>query len=177
MRLFIGIALPVDVCRSIARISAAMQKYAPGRYVREDMYHITLAYIGECDEDMRRRATFAMRKCAVDMPRLGLALGKPGYFGKRDKAILHLGVNGGGELRPVSDRLRSLLDAECLPYDPKPLNPHITLARNVSVDPGLLATPVYPARFFADGLTLFNSTRVDGALRYIPLLFAPAGMK
>lgn len=64
MRLFIGVAIPAGVRRLIALQASSMQKFAPGKYVPADMYHITLAYIGKSDEAMYRRAIDSIKTCA-----------------------------------------------------------------------------------------------------------------
>ena len=173
MRLFIGIAIPIGVRSQIALLARSMQKYASGRYVSEDMYHITLAYIGESDDGMRRRALESVEACAGRFMPCTLSQGKPGYFGKRENSILYLNVNGGDSLQQISSELRSLLIRAELPFDPKPFNPHITLARHVNAVDRLLESPVDIPGFSAEGITLFNSCRVDGVLRYIPLYFEP----
>lgn len=169
MRLFIGIAIPQGIRTQIYSQSLRMQEIASGKYVREDMYHITLAYIGECSDDMRGRAAACLRDTAGMFSPVLLAPGAPGYFGKPEKAILHLSVDGGSALEPVCNALRTALSAADLPFDPKPLVPHITLARNVGVSEELLKEKYEYAPFAAEGLTLFNSCRVDGLLSYIPL--------
>lgn len=135
------------------------------------MYHITLAYIGESDEDMRFRATEAVKSCARSFSSPALLPGKPGYFGKREKAILYLGVIDAGALMALTSKLRELLADKGLPFDPKPLNPHITLARHINVTDELLKIHGDIRAFSPEGITLFNSCRIDGALRYVPLHF------
>lgn len=173
MRLFIGVAIPSGVRSLIALLARSMEEFAPGRYVSEDMYHITLAYIGESDNAMRQRAIESVKSCACGFSSPMLFPGKPGYFGKRENSILHLSVNGGDALQPISSELRRLLTHAGLPFDPKPLTPHITLARHVNAADILLEMPVEIPGFSAEGITLFNSCRVDGVLRYIPLLSEP----
>ena len=173
MRLFIGIAIPVGVRSQIALLTREMKKYAPGKYVSEDMYHITLAYIGESDDEMRCKAQECAKACAGEFMPCALVPGKPGYFGNRSNSILYLNVDGGEALQPVSSVLRRLLTASGLPYDPKPLNPHITLARHVNAVDRLFEANVNVPGFNAEGVTLFNSCRIDGVLRYVPLFFAP----
>jgi len=141
--------------------------------VREDMYHITLAYIGNSDDSMRILATDCMQSVAKNHNGALLALGKPAYFGKPEKSILHLTVNGANQLNPINDTLRSALSAAGLPFDPKPLVPHITLARNVHITDALLNEIYEHPPFRASGLTLFNSCRIDDVLQYIPIAYAP----
>lgn len=173
MRLFIGIQIPQDIRASIYAQSMRMQQLASGKYVREDMYHITLAYIGESDEAMKFLAIGCTKSAAQHIDNIILSPGIPGYFGKPEKSILHLTVDGGNSLTPISDELRHQLSAANLPYDPKPLVPHITLARNVAVTEALLSEKYEHAPFVVSGLTLFNSCRIDDKLCYIPLDFIP----
>lgn len=173
MRLFIGVAIPVGVRSLIAQLARNMQEFAPGKYVPEDMYHITLAYIGESDHDMRQRAVEAVKACACGFSPPMLFPGNPGYFGRRENSILYLNVNGGDTLQPIYAELRRLLTRAGLPFDPKPLKPHITLARHVDAIDRLLETPVDIPGFSVEGITLFNSCRVDGILSYIPEYFEP----
>lgn len=173
MRLFIGIQIPENIRESIYSQAMRMQQLASGKYVREDMYHITLAYIGECDDQMRILAIECMKSAAEDVSNIILTPGFPDYFGKQEKAILHLSVIGGSSLMPVYDSLRKHMDAAALPYDTKPLVPHITLARNISITDNLLRERYEYPPFVASGLTLFNSCRIDGTLKYIPVEYIP----
>lgn len=173
MRLFIGIGLPDEFRNELRKHCAALEKPAPGKYVRSDMYHVTLAYIGNCDEDMRRAAEKAMTGCGHLCPPTTLETGDTGYFGRPDKAILHLGFSETGSLHEISECLRGLLTQAGLPFDPKPLVPHITLARNVNAQEALKRFAIESRIIPVTALTLFNSCRVDDTLRYLPIAAAP----
>jgi len=45
MRVFIGIALPDNIRRTLADDAARLCKAIPGRYVAINNYHITMAFI------------------------------------------------------------------------------------------------------------------------------------
>lgn len=175
MRLFIGIEIPSNIRHTIYVQAMRMQQLASGKYVREDMYHITLAYIGESDEAMRILAAKCIRSTALITESPLLIPGSPGYFGKPEKAILHLGVTNAQALQPINDILRNNLTAAGLPFDPKPLVPHITLARNVAINDALLSDIYEHQPFRAECLTLFNSCRIDDILQYIPIYRIPFG--
>ena len=169
MRLFIGIAIPEDIRRQIHETASIMEAAAPGKYVREDMYHVTLAYIGECDDEMYRKTLECMRKCAAASAITQLLTGDTGYFGKPEKGILHIGFTETDGLHEIAGRLRMLLSEAGLPFDPKPMVPHITLARNVKITDTLLSIKYSETIISVTGLTLFNSCRVDDILQYIPV--------
>lgn len=173
MRLFIGLSVPAEIRRLIHSHALRLQEIASGKYVREDMYHITLAYIGECDESMRILATDCMRKTAAHFSPLLLAPGIPHYFGKPEKSILHLTVNNANAIDPVCKSLRKNLAASNLPFDPKPLIPHITLARNVNISDSILREIYEYPPYYSNGMTLFNSCRINDILTYVPIDFAP----
>jgi len=173
MRLFIGISIPDRVKKQISSISAYFSEVFPGKYTAQDTYHITLAYIGECDDKMRDKVICAMNHCALKQFPLFITTGKADYFGKCDKGILHLQADSGGELESIASDLREKLSASGLTFDPKPLNAHITLARKCRIDQPLSDIPLPRLSFAAMGLTLFHSCRVDDVLKYIPLHFEP----
>ena len=173
MRLFIGISIPERLKKHVFLLSEELQQVFPGKYVTEDTYHITMAYIGECDDTMREKAIAAMADCAALHSSVQISIDSPAYFGKTDKAILHLRADSAGNLQPISADLRSRLSSSELPFDSKPLVPHITLARKVCVDSRLDKINYGHKTFTAAGLTLFHSCRVDDILRYIPIHFEP----
>ena len=175
MRLFIGIEIPADIRHTIHAQAMRMQQISPGKYVRDDMYHITLAYIGESDDAMRLLAAECMQSAAESCESPILCPGKPGYFGKLEKSILHLDVINGRALQPISDILRAALSSAGLPFDPKPLVPHITLARNVAINDALLSVIYEYPPFRAECLTLFNSCRINDILQYVPITRIPFG--
>ena len=172
MRLFIAVALDDPARETLARAARAMRRIADGRYVPKEMYHVTLAFLGEIEPGRLigvQRAMDAAARRAAPVP---LALSRPGTFGRGESAILYCGVSGAEGLVPVAERLRGELAARDLPFDPKPFKAHITLARRVNAVPEVLETQVPRAEFPAEGLTLFHSTRVEGVLSYLPIYFS-----
>ena len=70
--------------------------------------------------------------------------------------------------------VREALREDGVPFDPTPFVPHITLGRNVRIDERTLAGLIPEAcETEIAALTLFESARVDGMLRYTPLYHAP----
>lgn len=175
MRLFIGIDIPERLKNRISQFSAELQTVCPGRYVNSDGYHITLAYIGECDEEMKSKAVNAMQRCASMYSSVMIDISKAAVFGKEESGILHLRCDKHGLLQPITDDLRRLLNEAQLPFDPKPLVSHITLARKA--DARMLSKRIFALQesFTGTGLTLFHSRRIDDALRYIPIHFERFG--
>ena len=172
MRLFIGVEPPAAVKDAIAALSGALERTMPGRYVRKDMYHITLAFPGEIDE-ARLNAVIAAVKCAADgLSPFDVALSAPGFFGKIENAILYCGTLPNRSLDGAAAAVRAVLRARDIPFDPKPFCSHITLARHCRIDPAALKCAAQSPKFTANRLTLFHSHRVNGILTYSPIFRA-----
>ncbi len=171
MRLFIGINIPDRIKRRIKQKAEEFMGVYNGQYAAGDSYHITLAYIGECDKNMHDLAIDAMKCCCEQFAPVSVDTAYADYFGKIDKAILHIAADSNGLLQPVSEMLRRELDTRELPYDRKPLVPHITLGRKVDLTESKGKLHVEKEEFMAMGLTLFHSCRIDDVLKYIPVHF------
>lgn len=182
MRLFIGIPVDVAVQQALQTLCARLQVTVPARYVSPSLYHITLAYLGERDAAVLPTLMALLDGCAREVSPFSLRVDGMGYFGRPPRAILHATLQPSETLALINDRLRDALRLADEPFDSKPLVPHITLARDAalgsgSTENGKLALPpqdaaLYPI-FTAQSLTLFHSTRMNGALAYLPLYIAP----
>ncbi len=170
MRLFIGIALPENIREQIDADAGRLKKVIPGRYVSKETYHITLVFIGETDQNGADAVKRAMDTATAGQSPAELSIGRPGYFGKPENAILHMKVDGWEQLQGLSRRLRSALEEEGLSFDGKPFNAHITLARKAIIDPDeLKGFSGRQSKFKVNEITLFHSTRIDGVLTYLPV--------
>lgn len=169
MRLFIGIGLSQAARREVERIMSIISDMAPGRYVRGDMLHITLAFPGETSESELDSVRAAMEDAAPGISPFELKLSAPGYFGKADNAILYCGTAPSEDLENAAGAVREQLRLRNIAFDPKPFRAHITLARHVRTNPEALRLPVKPVAFAASEFTLFYSHRVNGVLTYTPV--------
>ncbi|MCD8336048.1 MAG: RNA 2',3'-cyclic phosphodiesterase [Lachnospiraceae bacterium] len=170
MRVFIGIALPDTIRRTLADVAEKLSKTIPGRYVARDNYHITMAFIGETDQDGVAGIKRAMDAAVKGQQMIELSLGHPGYFGKKDNALLHMTVDGWEQLWDLDNRLRNELQGEEIFFDKKPFKAHITLARKARIDTETLKNwPKTNDTFCVNEITLFQSIRTEGKIRYLPI--------
>ena len=172
MRLFIGIELASPARRAVAEAIGSLEILSPGKYVREDMLHITLAFPGDTDEERLVTIKKTMLSAAKCLSPFEITLAAPGYFGKTENAILYIGTQPSEELASAAEILRSHLTEAEIAFDPKPFVSHITVARKARVTPEALSLPVENISFTAAHLTLFHSHRVDDILRYDPIFHA-----
>ncbi len=181
MRLFIGIPVDLPVQHALQAFCEQLQKVVPARYVLPVLYHITLAYLGEREADRLPSLRSLMNGFVAGVLPFSLCVNGIGYFGKPTKAILHATLQPSESLLAVNDALRSVLRLAGERFDDQPLVPHITLARDAVLggstedSQSLLSLQdafPHPA-FTAQSLTLFHSTRIEGALAYLPVHNAP----
>lgn len=105
------------------------------RLVARPLWHVTLAFIGDVPDDSASDAEAALRAGVARWrgggarpPALRLAGG--GRFGRRQSTTLWAGLAGEVDtLRSLGDALRRELRRARLPYDRKPLRPHLTFVR------------------------------------------------
>lgn len=172
MRIFAGIELTERQRAEAGRLARCARESMPGKYVEPLNYHVTIAYVGEADEEMRGRAIQALETAAraLDGAAPTCALAAANFFRREDKAILYWGVREDAELMHTAHRLREALTAQGVPFDPAPFVPHVTLGRSVRIDERALAGLIPEAcEETVAALTLFESARADDALRYTPL--------
>ncbi|MDE2640315.1 MAG: RNA 2',3'-cyclic phosphodiesterase [Chloroflexota bacterium] len=192
-RLFIAVVPPPAVRAALAATQEALRAglAAPGaevrlRWVRPEAIHLTLRFLGETPDAQRPAIERALAATATAGAPIDLRLGAVGTFGGRRPRVVWVGLEG--DVAALGDRASALnraLAAEGFPDEPRPLRPHLTLAR-VSGRPGrdaharllslVAAAPAPgPAAFRVGALELIRSElRPDGP-RYTILARAPLG--
>ena len=175
MRLFVAIELSGEMKKELAVISKALRERATGgKFVSPENMHITLHYIGETEET--DKIASVLREVSRGRTPFEISLGKYGYFEKTSSGNHRVSlVTVGGDITALDSLRAGLLKALTeagYPGDGKPFMPHITLGRNVGVDE-LAAFELEGMRpdksQTVTGVTLFESTRRDGKLVYIPI--------
>lgn len=179
MRLFLGLELPAPVREACAKDAEVWQaRYPKGNYSQASNYHVTLRFLGECEEALVGRLEAVCQHAAAATPPFSLALGPVDAFFRGSEAIVHWTLEGDtAALTALHERCaQALLPLGFEPEAP-PYRPHITLARRVRrVEAAALAgQPVPEAKWQADALSLMHSTRVEDRLAYVPLFRTPLG--
>ena len=173
MRLFFGISLPDFMRQAVSARAAACEALIPGRYVREENYHITLAFLGNVPEERLDDAKNVLRRSIEALPAPQLTLGETGFFGRPQNAILIARVSSAPSLDPLHGALIRSLEAESLPFDSGPFSAHITLARHARTE-GILFPSGEILTFTADCAHLYLSARNErDILTYTPIFSVP----
>lgn len=136
-RLFISVDPPAE---AVAHLGSAVETLevskanAPGRSTRlaaRELWHITLAFLGDVPVDRVDRAAEAVRRAvATAGGPITVSLAGGGTFGRGGMTVLWGGLAGDvAALRRLAVALRRELRRSRLPHDAKPFRPHLTLAR------------------------------------------------
>ncbi len=188
-RTFIAVELP-GVARAalqahIARLSRALPRV---RFQPPDSLHLTLAFLGELDDEQLATATQAAVAAAPAVSPFTLTVAGLGVFGPPSAPrVLWCGVGGDvPALLRLQAALADQLDAAGFPREQRPFAPHLTLARfKQPLDPaalqrllGILANPsVAKTPFAVDSLSVMQSELLRPAARYTRLRACPLGAR
>ena len=100
------------------------------RWVRPEAMHLTLRFLGETPGDRAPAIERALAATAAASAPIDLRLGALGTFGGRRPRVVWVGLEGDlAALDACAAMLNRSLAAEGFPDDPRPLRPHLTLAR------------------------------------------------
>lgn len=172
MRLFIGVELNREIKNELSLSIEHLKGLSQGNFSSSDNLHITLQFLGEKEKEEVAAISKAM-KAANGFKTFSLCLNSAGRFERNGESIVWYGLSG------ETDRLSELHKLVCLSlektgisYDKSVFKPHITLARRIKT--GISWEEVYSKisavkkSFTVEKLVLFESTRINGKLTYVP---------
>jgi 2'-5' RNA ligase len=163
MRLFIAINLLSKTKTRLIRLRDELQACSSyGKFSTPENLHLTLVFLGECDEKQVTAAKSVIN--AVEVEPFSLPIERVGRF-RRDKGdIWWAGVREDKSLLDFQQRLTDRLIAAGFDLEKREYSPHITLAREVVTD----WTP-HRIEIFDETVTridLMKSERLKGNLTY-----------
>ena len=175
MRTFLALELNEAARSEVARVQKVLAATLDGlRWVRPDLVHITLRFLGELDPgDVTPLSREVAQEVAGQEP-FEARLETLGSFPPRGRArVVWVGVGAGSEpMGGLADRVTAALARFGLPRDRRPFSPHVTLGRArrgpVSTAP-LAALKVIPTPFPVERVTLFESRLSPRGPKYYPL--------
>jgi RNA 2',3'-cyclic 3'-phosphodiesterase len=186
-RVFIAVDLDAPTRAALARLLRRLARALPNaRVVAPETLHVTLAFLGELDDDQVAAASEAARLTAAEGRPFYLAPGPIGVFGP-DHAPRVVWVALGGQverLRALQWSLARELETRGFALESRPFSPHMTLARlTVRLDEraalGLSKLRAEPpprkGSWLVDELRVMRSDLAQSAARYAPLAIYPLG--
>jgi 2'-5' RNA ligase len=171
--LFFALPVPEEV-RALAGGVQGQVRRAVGlaRCPAVEGLHVTLAFLGRNDLDRLPELLRVASAAAAGVAGFTLRISGVGGFPRPGRArILWLGFAPQPALGALAERLRGALEAAGVAFDPKPFQPHLTLARfREPVDLGQIPVPeLAPVAFEVAGFGLWQSVPTPQGSRYRPL--------
>ena len=132
MRLFVAVDLPAEVREHLEAGTAGLRASMDGwRWTPAEQWHLTLAFLGEVDEDRLPELTRRMGLAARRHEPFGLDLAGMGAFNSLRRArILWVGVGGDREsLTRLADSVSAGARRAKITLEERRYRPHMTLGR------------------------------------------------
>lgn len=161
MRLFIGIKFDEKTMVLIDRIQGMLYNEGmKGNFTNKNNIHLTLSFLGEVNNDK----VDVLKKIidSIDVSKIN-TIDITGIDVLKDMIILN--VNKSVELDNIYNDLVNKLSNNNFNIDKRPYFPHVTLVREKNKD--YKKELNIKSKFTK--ITLFESTRINGVLTYIPL--------
>jgi 2'-5' RNA ligase len=176
-RLFIALALPDEIKRSLARLSENLQKgirFTPCRlsWVSAETMHLTLRFLGAIDRSRIEGLSAELRAIAARHGPIRMRARQLEVIPHwRRPRVLWVGVHGGGALEALHGEIEAMAARGGIERSDAPFHPHLTLARFKSSRAIAAARGVVEAHrgfrtedFEIGAVTLFRSElRPEGA--------------
>lgn len=163
-RLFLGLEPSGSVRKALSDVRGELERQElRAKLYDPALYHLTLCFLGSTPTDRIDEICRIMDGISCEPFRLTLSA--LGTF--KNGSILWAGVEECVALREYRARLaRALADAD-FPIEEGEYRPHITMGRQVKSPIPDICVP--SVSFCADHAVLFESTRIDGVLTYVPI--------
>ena len=166
MRLFVAAELPDAMLAALSETSAVLRDAVQGRYVGPDLFHVTLAFLGEVPGAQAGDVCQAVCDACAELAPFSTTLGALGTFGRMRSAVLWQGFSSGrDEWNVLAANVRSELRLAGFSMDEKSFLPHVTLMRRADVSHGSLPMPAI-AQGVVNTVTVFSSDLSGPRPRY-----------
>lgn len=166
MRLFIAIKFKEETIDKLQKIKNLLEdQNIDGRFIRSDLFHITLHYIGPSTYEEYG----ALKKMihSIDYKPFKIHTSHLDYFGKRGKKkLLYLSIEKSSFLSDLQGRVIGKLKEIGYEIDPYTYVPHITMARKAKFNLEEIHLRKTSFSIDVDEVHLMESKRVDGQLVY-----------
>jgi len=130
MRAFIGIALPDEIHRELARQQVAFRVFSPdARWTRPEGIHLTLKFLGEISDPQVNQVTEALTPLA-GFAKFNVQVKGFGFFpDARRPRVIWAGVQAPPDLSQLAARVEDAMGTVGFAREQRAYNPHLTLAR------------------------------------------------
>jgi len=173
MRLFIAINLNSDVRSRIVSMTDELRSSSKkGNFTRPENIHLTLVFIGDCDEKQTNAVKEAMNE--VNFEPFTLTISGTGNFDRRGGGrIWWAGVQNNKALEDIQRDLVHKITSKGIDVDDRAYTPHITFGRDVISDKEPWRTDSFDEH--VTSIDLMRSERMNDILTYKKIYEKRAG--
>ncbi|MBV6490565.1 MAG: RNA 2',3'-cyclic phosphodiesterase [Fimbriimonadaceae bacterium] len=132
LRLFVGAWPPSEVVAKLSEVRFFVPDPSRAlRWTEPEKLHLTLCFMGAQEEGRASLVESALRESAREFPPIRARVAQIGGFPSALRArVVWAGVEAEGDaIRLLAQSLRIRLQERGITFDPKPISPHVTLAR------------------------------------------------
>lgn len=172
MRLFIAINFDRKTKQLFSDMSNFLRAYSvSGTFPGKENYHITLAFLGECEKN----DLIKIRRCmdGVSTGPFRIVSDRLGHFGTGAERLYWAGIMNEPRLQEAHASLSKSLRNEGFSLDNKAFKPHITLGRKIKLrsgfDPEQFKNRFLPVEYTATKISLMLSQRIGSGMTYTEL--------
>ena len=145
MRIFIAVELPAKSREKIDTIINYFKTQLPNqslKWVGAENLHVTVKFIGEIPEVALSKVKTIIDEVLNNQPEFSISIEGLGMFpNSNNPRVIWLGITGGDPLVSIHRQLNQSLAQIGVKPDPRPLSPHLTIARvRQGIDRSTLST-------------------------------------
>lgn len=172
MRCFIAIEFDDETKKFLVNIQDKLKSYEiTGNYSRPENLHLTIRFLGVVDQYLFKAVKDAMKRVALRHNSFDLNINSIGKFDKGNKSIVWAGLESSPALLKLYNDMDEELRAMMPALNKEKYSPHITLIREAGpkdkVSSFISDMGDNNHRFTVSGISLMESTRINGQLTYI----------
>lgn len=173
-RVFISIELQDNIKNYLKKIqNQVLKESKKGNFTIIENFHLTLKFIGETRIDKLEEIKKSIENVGSYQTSFNLYFDKIGEFKKGNSSIVWVGVNPNETLDKLYMDLNKSLEEINIKSELKKFTPHITIGRQVVLkeDFNKISKKITldTMSILVDKISLMESTRIDGQLKYIPI--------
>jgi 2'-5' RNA ligase len=148
------------------------------RWVHPDLWHVTLSFLGELEDDRKNDLYRAVGEWKPDIRGIDLRMQGVGAFPAEDQArVLWIGVQENQELIDLQAHLARHLASQGFTLENRPFAPHLTLARLRNPQSVADLVQLGGRKHFGDykisDAVVFESVLQGNIIKYMPQLRLP----
>ena len=174
MRVFLAIEFPENIKEYLNQVQLVVKgQSVKGNFTKKENYHLTLHFIGQIRNDELDYLKEVIDEAAGKQNCFQMTLNQLGHFTRGNKQIVWVGILPNEILNKLYIQLAMLLKCKGYTIEERKFVPHITIGREVVLTKEFnkmeqqmkLNEVVIPV----SKISLMESTRIKGELKYIPL--------